>query len=108
MDKEKITRSSGNIFADLDLPNPKELDLKAQVAFLISQMINRQNLSQSAAALKLGIAQPDVSRILRGRLDGYSLERLLTFVQGLGSDVELSFKPAKKNAKGRILTKMSA
>jgi predicted XRE-type DNA-binding protein len=105
--KRTVTRSSGNIFADLDLPNPRELDLKAQVAFLFGQMINKQNLSQSAAALKLGIAQPDVSRILNGRLDGFSLERLLTLVQGLGNDVEIKVRPAK-NAVGRILTKMSA
>src|SRR5262245_62665821 len=94
--KEKVTRSSGNIFADLGLPDADELDLKAQAAFLIGKAINKHGLSQNAAAVKLGIAQPDVSRILNGRLDGFSLERLFTLLRALGNDVEIKIRPAKE------------
>jgi predicted XRE-type DNA-binding protein len=70
---------------------------------LIGRLINGHGLTQTAAAVKLGIAQPDVSNILRGRLSGYSLERLLTLVRDLGTDVEIKFKPARSAKAGRIL-----
>ena len=101
--RSKVTRSSGNIFADLKLPNPEELELRAKAAFVIAELINRQGLSQPAAAIKLGVAQTDVSRIVNGRLDGYSLERLLTLVQRLGNDIMINVKPARNSQTGKIL-----
>jgi predicted XRE-type DNA-binding protein len=101
--KSRIIRSSGNLFADLGLPEPDEHLLKAQVAAHLSRLINKHGLTQAAAAVKLGIAQPDVSRILRGQLAGYSLTRLFTLVRALGTDVEIKFKPARNAKVGRIL-----
>ena len=105
-ERTKFTRSSGNIFADLGVDNPDEHLLKADVAVLIGRLINRCGLTQTATALKLGIAQPDVSRILRGQLNGYSLEKLLAIVRGLGNDIEIKVKPARNREAGRI--RMSA
>jgi predicted XRE-type DNA-binding protein len=99
--KSRIIRSSGNLFADLGLPEPDEHLLKAQVAAHLSRLINKHGLTQAAAAVKLGIAQPDVSRILRGQLAGHSL--LFTLVRALGTDVEIKFKPARNAKVGRIL-----
>jgi len=65
----KVTRSSGNVFADIGLPKPEEHLLKAEIAVVISRLINRLGLTQTAAAVRLnglGVAQGDVSRILRG------------------------------------------
>lgn len=73
---KEITRSSGNVFADLGLENPDELMLKARVALLIKQMIEAKELSQVLAADQMGFSQSDVSNIIRGKLNGYSLERL--------------------------------
>ena len=98
-----FVRSSGNIFADLGLPNPDERLIKADIAALIGKLINLHGLTQKAAAVKLGIAQPDVSRILRGQLSGYSLERLLSLVRAFGNDVEIKVKPAKNANAGHIL-----
>jgi predicted XRE-type DNA-binding protein len=101
--KSTITKSSGNIFADLGLENPQEHYAKARLAILISKMIEVQNLTQGQAASKIGLRQPDVSKLLRGRLEGFSLERLLNFVRALGSDVEIKVKPSKPKQEGRIL-----
>ena len=101
--RTRFTRSSGNVFADIGLPNAEEHRLKADVAAYIGKLINKHGLTQTAAAVKLGVAQPDISRILRGQLSGYSLERLLAIVRDLGNDVEIKVKPARGHAHGRIL-----
>jgi predicted XRE-type DNA-binding protein len=91
-EKHSVTRSSGNIFADLGLPNADEHMLKAQVVVFIGRVIKDRHLTQRAAAAEMGIAQPDVSNLLRGRFEGFSLERLLGFALALGSDVEIKVK----------------
>jgi predicted XRE-type DNA-binding protein len=101
--KSKITQSSGNIFADLGLENPQEHSVKAHIVILITKMIESKNLTQGQAATKMGLRQPDVSKLLRGRFEGFSLERLLYFVRALGSDIEIKIKPSKPKQEGRIL-----
>jgi predicted XRE-type DNA-binding protein len=87
-----VTRGGGNIFADLGLPNADEHLLKARVVIFIGKRIEQLGLTQQAAAKRMGVKQPDVSNILRGRFEGFSLERLLGFVRALGSDVEIKVK----------------
>jgi predicted XRE-type DNA-binding protein len=98
----RFTRSSGNVFADIGLPNPDEHMLKADIAALIGRLINRLGLTQTAAAVRLGMAQPDISRILRGQLSGYSLGRLLAIVRALGNDVEIKVRPTADRRVGRL------
>lgn len=86
--------SSGNVFADLGFENPAEEQLKADLVIGIADVIERRGLSQTAAAKLMGISQPDVSKLLRGRTGGYSLERLLAFTRALGSDVEITIRRA--------------
>lgn len=85
--------TSSNVFADLGLPNPEERLLKAELASKISSLIEQKNLTQMQAAELLGIDQPKVSALTRGRLEGFSAERLLRFLNALGSDVEIVVKP---------------
>lgn len=102
-DNSKITRSSGNIFADAGLPNAKEHEIKARVVICIDRTIRAKKLTQTAAAKRIGVAQPDLSKILRGNFSGFSLERLLGFIRLLGSDVEIKIKPARKSEEeGRL------
>lgn len=93
----KVHIGSGNVFADLCLPNPEERLLKAELASLISSLIEQKNLTQIEAAELLGIDQPKVSALTRGRLEGFSAERLLGFLNALGSDVEIVVKPKPEN-----------
>ena len=89
--------TSSNVFADLGLPNPEEMLLKAELASKISSLIDEKNFTQMEAAELLGIDQPKVSALVRGRLSGFSAERLLRFLNALGSDVEIVVKPKPEN-----------
>jgi predicted XRE-type DNA-binding protein len=84
-----IEESCGNVFADLDLPNPEERLAKAKLASAIQDVIEHRGLTQAQAAEIMGIDQPKVSKIIRGRLSDFSTERLLHFLIHLGLDVEI-------------------
>jgi predicted XRE-type DNA-binding protein len=88
---KKMTRSSGNVFADLGLPNPEELQLKARLTHLITRIIKQRGWTQQQAARALGIKQPDVSELSRGqRLEHYSVERLMYFLNRLEQKVTIT------------------
>jgi len=84
--------SSGNVFTDLGLPDAAELDIKVRLAVEIVRVINARRLSQAAAARVLTINQPKVSALKNYKLDGFSVERLMTFLIALGQDVEIRIK----------------
>jgi predicted XRE-type DNA-binding protein len=90
----KITKSSGNVFADLGLKNPEEHALKAELVRQIAGMLDKEGLTQTEAARRLRIAQPDVSRMLRGHFRQFSVERLMRFLVALGQDVEIVVRPS--------------
>jgi predicted XRE-type DNA-binding protein len=100
----KVQVGSGNIFADLGLPNPEEMLVKAELASKIGEIIAARNLTQMDAAEILGIDQPKVSALIRGRLTGFSTERLFRFLNALGSDVEISIKPKPESRTAAITT----
>ena len=85
----KVHPSSGNVFADLGLADSEELLIKAELVRQISELITMRKLLQTEAADLLGIDQPKVSALLRGKLSGFSTERLFRFLNALGSDVEI-------------------
>ena len=103
--KEPIEASSGNVFADLGLKNPEELLAKAELVQRICDIIAERKLTQVRAAKVLGIDQPKVSALLRGRLEGFSIDRLFRFLNALGRDVEITIRPAKDagEAETRVL-----
>ena len=81
--------SSGNVFADLGVNAPEEALAKAELTAKIAQIIEAKGLTQAATARVLGIDQPKVSALLRGKLTGFSTERLIKFLNALGRDVEI-------------------
>jgi predicted XRE-type DNA-binding protein len=90
-----IEPSSGNVFADLGLPRPELALTKAKIVHQIGQAIAAKKLSQAKVAAILDVDQPKISGLLRGRFEGFSLDRLLRFLNALGSDVEIVIRPAK-------------
>lgn len=84
--------SSGNVYADFGFPNPEEAKIKAELAMLISAIIKEKDLTQKQAAELMDIDQPKVSKIIRGLLSEFSIERLLKFVLALGFDLEIKPK----------------
>lgn len=88
-DNGDFTPSSGNVFADLGLPDPDLLLAKAEFAIALTSIIRERGLTQTAAVRELGVHQSRISAIMRGRLDDFSLERLITFARRLGQAVNV-------------------
>ena len=88
----EVYHSSGNVFADLELPDAEEMQAKAELARQILSIITKRHLTQAMAAEILGIDQPKVSALMRGRLRGFSMERLFHFLNALGRDVQIVVK----------------
>lgn len=84
--------SSGNVFADLNLPQADDLLAKAELAAKIIGEIQRRRITQAQAAAMLGIDQPKVSALKQGKLSGFSIERLMRFLLLLGRDIEIAVK----------------
>jgi predicted XRE-type DNA-binding protein len=92
MPNREYTPSSGNVFADLNLPYADDLLAKAELGAKIIAEIQRRRLTQSQAAAILGIDQPKVSALKLGKLSGFSIERLMRLLLVLGRDIEITVK----------------
>ena len=86
-------KSSGNVFADIGLPNADEHLIKAKLVLKIDGLLSARGLKQIEAAKLFGVKQPDVSKMLRGDFRQFSVERLLRFLVALGQDVEIVVRP---------------
>ena len=86
-------KSSGNVFADIGLPNADEHRIKAELVLKIDGLMRERGLKQVEAAGLFGVKQPDVSKMLRGDFRQFSVERLMRFLVALGQDVEIVVKP---------------
>ena len=89
---EVVVQSSGNVFADLGLQDAGEKPTRVRLAVAINQIIESRRLSQTAAARLLGINQPKISALVNYRLEGFSVERLMHFLNALDRDVEIVIK----------------
>jgi predicted XRE-type DNA-binding protein len=101
----QVERSSGNVFADLRIPNAEDYLAKAELAARIFKIIRSRRLTQSSAGKLLGISQPKVSAPLHGRLDGFSTDRLFRFLNTLGCDVQITISRPRPKARGKIHVK---
>ncbi len=102
-DEEAITRGTGNLFADLGYPDAEERQTKLRLAQALNALIKRRRLTQAAAAARMGVNQPKVSALANYRLDGFSVERLMTFLTALDQDVEIVIRSKPRSrATGRV------
>jgi len=92
----RVQQSSGNVFQDLGLSDPRDRLAKAQLAHRICQIIAEQRLTQTKAAEIMGLDQPKVSALMRGKLKGFSAERLFRCLNDLGHEVEIIIRPGPK------------
>jgi predicted XRE-type DNA-binding protein len=97
MEKEEIEikESSGNVFEDLGFPDAQEALAKSKLAIAIYLIIKARKLTQQQAAEIMGTDQPHVSDIIRGKLSGFTIDRLLKFLLALGRDIEITIKEHK-------------
>lgn len=100
MEKEKVvfTKSTGNVFEDLEFSNSEEMLAKAKLASSINEILQSRKLTQKEIAKVLNISQPHVSLLSRGVLESFSLERLLLFLKKLHQDIDIvvHVKPNRK------------
>ena len=88
-----VTRGSGNVFADLGFEDAEELQVKAALTRQIANRIKAFGLTQVEAGTRLGISQPDVSKLMNGRYTGYSVDRLIAILNAFEVDVEIVIRP---------------
>ena len=88
-DDSSIKRGSQNLFADLGYADPETHVLKAALVTRIREIISESKLTQTEAVKRIGLTQPDVSRLLRGQFRDVSVERLMRMLTRLGCDVDI-------------------
>jgi predicted XRE-type DNA-binding protein len=103
-----ITPGTNNVFADLGYVDAEERQTKLRLAYAINGIIERQRVTQAAAADKLGINQPKVSALANYKLDGFSVERLMTFLTALDQDVEIVIKKKPKSRSAARISVIAA
>ena len=94
--KIRAKEGSGNVFADLELPQAEQELLRARLTMEIYRLIKERGWTQSKAAAVLGIKQPHVSALMRNRAGVFSVERLMEFLTALGQDVEITLRPTRR------------
>ena len=94
VDGIEVQRSSGNVYADLDLPDADKLKIKTGLVIEIRHAMRRLGLTQQAAAKRMGITQPKVSDMMRGNFTNLSERKLMDCLNRLGYDIEIRVKPA--------------
>jgi predicted XRE-type DNA-binding protein len=100
----RFTRSSGNVFKDLGLENPDDLLQKSRLVSVIHSVMRKRRLSQSEAAQMMGVSQPDLSKLIRGRTAGFSMERLVTMLSAIGVSTHITLEvPTRFTHRGRIV-----
>jgi len=95
----EIEKGSANVYADLGMPDPEEMLVKAQLATKIAEIIKHRRLTQMQAAELLGMPQPKLSNMLRGRFRGISEAKMLACLTRLGRDVQIVVKTAARTRK---------
>ena len=104
---DAVHRSSGNVFADMGAADAEELLAKAELSRIIRRIIAERDLKQAEVAALLGVTQPDVSDLVRGRLRRFGMERLQRFLTLLGMDVAVRVTPKSKRKKGRLSVELA-
>jgi predicted XRE-type DNA-binding protein len=99
----RVERGSGNVFADLGFSHPELALAKAELVCRIREIIEERKLTQTKAAKVLGLDQPKVSALVRGRVEGYSIDRLFRFLTALGQRVEITVRPNGDDAETRAV-----
>jgi len=99
----RVERGSGNVFADLGFSNPDLALAKAELVQRILKLIEERKLTQTKAAKLLGLDQPKVSALVRGRVEVYSIDRLFRFLTAIGQRVEINVRPNMDTAETRAV-----
>lgn len=95
----EITRGIGNVFADLGMPDSEERQTKLRLAYALNGLMDRVRPSQAEVAARLGLTQAKASALRSFRLEGFSVERLMTLLNALDQDVESRLRKEKPRSR---------
>ncbi len=98
----RVEIGSGSVYAELGFKNHEEMETKSTLVMEISKAIKKRKLTQTQAAEMFGISQPKLSELLNGHFRGYSVERLIHFLNEIGQDVDIVVKSKPRNRKARV------
>ncbi len=96
--KVTVTRGSGNVFADLGLPNAGAELAKGKLIVALAGAIQAKGLKQTEAARLLGLTQPKISKLLRGDSRGFSTDKILNLLVQVGRNVDIEVTPTPPRA----------
>lgn len=105
IEDKSYTLSSGNVFEDMGLANPEELLVKARLTRLITNAIDEKGWTQKEAAKHLGTSQPKISDLNRGKIDKFSVEKLISFLTDLEHDVTITVKKGRRKENKIVVPK---
>jgi predicted XRE-type DNA-binding protein len=96
----KITPSSGNVFTDLGFgeEEAEHLRIRSDLMIAVRKLIEERKLTQSAAAKLMGVTQPRISDLVRGRIDLFSIDALVGMLARAGVHVEVVVSTARQGA----------
>jgi predicted XRE-type DNA-binding protein len=106
--RERVTRGTGNVFADLAFPDAAERQAKLHLAYALNQVLDGRKLSQADAAKVLGVTQPKVSALRHYKLAGNSVERLMNLLTALDQDVEIVIRRKPRSRKSARISVVAA
>jgi predicted XRE-type DNA-binding protein len=106
--KKSVEKSSGNVFADMGLPNAEQELLKAKLTIQVHRLLKKRQLTQAGAARLLGTTQPQISALMGLKPVSVSVGRLMEFLTILGQDIEVTLKPTPKKRAGHVVVKVAA
>ena len=95
VDDIEVEMGSGNVFADLALPDDGKLKIKSGLVIEITKAMRQLGLTQQAAAQRMGISQPKVSAMLKGDFANLSERKLMDCLNRLGYDIEIRVRPTR-------------
>jgi len=102
--KENYIVGSGNVFKDLGFENPEEELAKVKLASIINDIIEKRRLTQKLAGEILGVNQPKISALKNGRLKGFSIERLFSYLEKLDQHIEITITNKSKAKSAQSIT----
>jgi predicted XRE-type DNA-binding protein len=106
--REAVTRGTGNVFADLGLPDAAARQAKLRLTYTLNQVLEARKLSQADAGKVLGVTQPKVSALRHYKLAGFSVERLMNLLTALDQDVEIVIRRKPRSRKAARIRVVAA
>ncbi len=90
MSTEHVTPAGGNIFEELNIPDAENEKLRLHLIAAIKEWVSRSGLSQTEAATAMGVKQPTLNDVLKGRYRKFTIDRLVRMLSNVGKRIDVT------------------